>query len=186
MPPKAKFTREQIVAAALEIVREQGMDAVTARELGARLGSSARPIFTVFSSMEEVMEEVVLAAKACYKEYIDRGLAEEMPFKGVGRQYIRFAKEEPELFKVLFMTGKENIRESFAGIMAEDDNYERILKSVQEPYHLTAERAKRIYRHLWIYTHGIAVLFASGMSSLSEKEINDMISEIFIGLMKDK
>lgn len=186
MPPKAKFTKEQIVAAALDIVREQGIDAVTARELGARLGSSARPIFTVFASMEEVMGEVILAAKACYKEYIDEGLAEKVPFKGVGMQYIRFAKEEPELFKLLFMTEKENIPEGFDAMAAVDDNYKRILKSVQEPFHLTEERAKKIYRHLWIYTHGIAVLFAGGICSFSEEEINDLISEIFSGLIKNK
>lgn len=185
MPPKAKFTKEEIIAAALKITREQGIGAVTARELGARLGSSARPVFTVFSSMEEVAEEVVRAAKVCYKKYIDRGLAEEVPFKGVGMQYIRFAKEETELFKLLFMTGKENMPESFEVMPAVDDNYKRILKSVRESYHLTEERAERIYRHLWIYTHGIAVLFASGVCSFSEDEIDDLISEIFLGLMKN-
>ena len=54
MPPKPKFTKEEIVAAALELVSEKGIEALTARELGVRLGSSARPIFTAFNSMEEV------------------------------------------------------------------------------------------------------------------------------------
>ena len=51
MPPKAKFTPEEILRAALDITREHGIGAVTARELGNRLGSSARPIFTVFKSI---------------------------------------------------------------------------------------------------------------------------------------
>lgn len=54
MPPKAKFTKEEIVEAALGIAHESGFDALTARTLGERLGSSARPIFTVFKSMDEV------------------------------------------------------------------------------------------------------------------------------------
>ena len=62
MPPKSKFTREEVIAAALELVSEKGMSALTSRDLGARLGSSARPIFTLFSSMEEVQEEVKKAA----------------------------------------------------------------------------------------------------------------------------
>ena len=62
MPPKPKFTKEEIVTAALELVSEKGIEALTARELGVRLGSSARPIFTVFNSMEEVQEEVRAAA----------------------------------------------------------------------------------------------------------------------------
>ena len=61
MPPKAKFTREEIVQAALGIVREDGIQALTARALGAKLGSSARPIFTIFQSMEEVQQEVFRA-----------------------------------------------------------------------------------------------------------------------------
>lgn len=185
MPPKAKFTKEEIVTAALGIVREQGIEAVTARELGARLGSSSRPIFTVFTNMEEVISEVILAAKAHYKEYIDEGLSREVPFKGVGMQYIRFAKEEPQLFRLLFMTGKTSIPESFEMVMAVDDNYKQILRSVQESYHLTEDAAKRIYRHLWIYAHGIAVLFASGVGNFDEDEIDTLMTEIFTGLIKN-
>ena len=49
MPPKPKFTKEEIVAAALELVSANGIEALTARELSAYLGSSARPIFTVLA-----------------------------------------------------------------------------------------------------------------------------------------
>lgn len=52
MPPKPKFTKDEIVDAALDIVSRDGVEAMTAREVGERLGSSARPIFTVFGSME--------------------------------------------------------------------------------------------------------------------------------------
>ena len=62
MPPKPKFTREEITAAALELVSEGGMEALTSRDLGARLGSSARPIFTVFQNMEDLRQAVRQAA----------------------------------------------------------------------------------------------------------------------------
>lgn len=83
MPPKAKFTREEIIAAALDIVKTDGFEALTSRVLGTRLGSSARPIFTVFQSMDEVQQAVIESAKALYKEYVDQGLMWEHPFKGV-------------------------------------------------------------------------------------------------------
>ena len=66
MPPKAKFAKEEVISAALGIVRENGFDALTARELGARLGSSARPIFTLYSGMEEVLRDTVRAARDLY------------------------------------------------------------------------------------------------------------------------
>lgn len=74
MPPKPKFTREKVVEVALTLVGERGMAALTARELGERLGSSARPIFTVFRNMEELTEAVREAAMRKYDAYV--GVAE--------------------------------------------------------------------------------------------------------------
>ena len=82
MPPKAKFTREQITEAALAIIREENMEGLTSRALGNKLGSSVCPIFTVFENMEEVQRSALEAAKALYKEYIERGLSETPAFKG--------------------------------------------------------------------------------------------------------
>ena len=64
MPPRPKFSREEIVEAALRVVSEKGVEALTAKALGDALGSSARPIFTVFRSMKEVQDEVRAAAMA--------------------------------------------------------------------------------------------------------------------------
>ena len=74
MPPKPKHTREQIIAAALELVSEKGMETLTARELGARLGTSARPIFTAFKNMEEVQQEVIAAAAKRFQSYAQRAV----------------------------------------------------------------------------------------------------------------
>lgn len=107
MPPKAKFTRDQIIQAGLDIVRKNGMEALSARALGTELGSSARPIFTVFQNMEEVQDEVVKSAKLLYAGYVRKGLEQDLAFKGVGTQYILFAMQEPKLFQLLFMSEQE-------------------------------------------------------------------------------
>lgn len=185
MPPKAKFTKEEIIEAALEIVREEGFGALTARALGERLGSSARPIFTVFKSMDEVCEAVTEAAKALYKEYIMRGLEDTPAFKGVGTQYILFSVNEPKLFQLLFMKEHNDVPRLSTVLPEIDDNYEAILLSVKEGYGLTLEKAERLYRHLWIYTHGIAALCATKMCRFTGEEIGVMMSEVFIGLLKN-
>lgn len=99
MPPKAKFTREEIIIAAVKIVRESGEQALTARALGSELGTSSSPIFTVFKSMDEVRREVISSAnllyQSCLKEDIEKN--EYPPYKSSGTAYIRFAKEEKEL-----------------------------------------------------------------------------------------
>ncbi len=185
MPPKAKFRKEQIIKAGLEIVRLEGIDSLTARNLGKKLGSSACPIFTVFSNMEEVQLEVKKATKALYGEYVKRGLKENPAFKGVGTQYILFAIQEPKLFQLLFMVEQEKKPTMSTILPMIDDNYENILRSIEEGYHLSKEKALRIYRHLWIYTHGIAVLCATNLCSFTKEEISQMMSEEFLGIWKE-
>ncbi|MXP74388.1 TetR/AcrR family transcriptional regulator [Lachnospiraceae bacterium WCA-9-b2] len=185
MPPKAKFTRDIIIQAGLSIVRENGIEALTARALGAKLGSSARPIFTVFQSMDEVQAEVKESAKSIYDEYVRKGLEQELAFKGVGTQYIVFAMQEPKLFQLLFMSEQEQPPKVVNVMPIIDDNYEDILLSVQNGYHLSKSTAEQLYRHLWIYTHGIAVLCATNMCIFTPEEINKMISQVFKGVLKE-
>ncbi len=185
MPPKAKFTREQMIEAGLKIVRENGMEALSARSLGAELGSSARPIFTVFQSMEEVQEEVKKSAKSVYAGYVRAGLGEELAFKGVGTQYIRFAVQEPKLFRLLFMSEQTKPLAAVNVMPVIDDNYEDILLSVRNGYDLSEKEAEQLYRHLWIYTHGIAVLCATNMCVFTAEEINRMVTEAFRGILTE-
>ena len=185
MPPKCKFTREQIIQAALDMAKSEGTTAITARSLGAKLGSSSKPIFSVFENMEEVQEEVKKAAKALYAEYIQVGLHQELAFKGVGTQYILFAMKEPKLFQLLFMSEQPQ-KPSVAGILPIiDESYEQILLSVQDGYGLAKKDAEILYRHLWIYTHGIAVLCATNMCSFTAEEISRMMTEVCGSLLKE-
>ena len=185
MPPGAKFTREEIIEAALGIVRTDGIDSLTARTLAAKLGSSSRPIFTIFQSMEEVQQAVIDAAKKVYLGYVEKGLAEELAFKGVGTQYILFAIEEPKLFQLLFMKEQEKIPDLSGVLPMIDDSYERILASVQDGYGIECEPAQRLYQHLWIYSHGIAALCATGMCRFTGQQIGEMMTEVCISLLKN-
>ncbi len=185
MPPKCKFTREEIIKTALDLTREEGINAVTARALGAKLASSSKPIFSVFENMEEVQAEVQKAAKALYAEYIQVGLQQEPAFKGVGMQYILFAIKEPKLFQLLFMSEQPQ-KPSVEGVLPIiDESYNQILQSVQNGYGLDENAAEDLYRHLWIYSHGIAVLCATNMCSFTAEEIGKMMSEVFVGLLKE-
>ena len=183
MPPKCKFTREEIIQAALDIARNEGIDFVTARALGTKLGSSSKPIFSVFENMEAVQDEVIKAAKALYAEYVRVGLEQVPAFKGVGTQYILFAIKEPKLFQLLFMSEQPQ-KPSVSGVLPViDESYEQILLSVQNGYDLDKENSERLYRHLWIYTHGIAVLCATNMCSFTAEDISGMMTEVCRSLL---
>jgi len=184
MPPKAKFTKAEIIEAAFHIVKTDGLDALTSRALGTRLGSSARPIFTVFQSMDEVQQAVIEAAKAMYKEYVDQGLTWEHPFKGVGTQYILFSIQEPKLFQLLFMTEQPQVPDFLGVLPLIEESYEEILLSIQNDYQINLRLAEGLYRHLWIYTHGIATLCATRMCRFTGDEISSMITEVCMSLLK--
>lgn len=186
MPPKCKFTREEIIQTALDIARNEGANAITARALGAKLGASSKPIFGAFAGMDEVQQEIVAAARKLYNTYVDDGLKQtKMPaFKCVGLQYIKFAVEESKLFQMLFMS-EQSKKPTVANVLPViDDNYSMILKSVQKSYDLREAEAEKLYRHLWVYTHGIAVLCATNMCTFTGKQIGNMITEVCASILK--
>lgn len=184
MPPKAKFTREQIIDGAFGIVREAGMDALTARSLAKRLGTSTAPIFTVFESLEAVQNEVIRRAKELYAEYLQAGLRQTPPFKGAGLQFIRFAREEPELFRLLCMTGN-GAQELTHFLPEHDDNAPAVLDAVMRGHGLNEEKARKLYNHLSVYTYGIAVLFAQKCCMFSMEDIDRMLTEVFTALIRE-
>lgn len=183
MPPKVKFTKEQIIDAAFALVEKQGIDALTARNLGKELGCSSAPIFTAFENMEEVQLLVAKKALALYGEYISEGLKGDIPFKGTGRAYIRYAIDHPLLFRFLFMSkGNGQTTHYFP---SGDENEPSILCAIMKSYGICEDDAKRLYNHLSIYTHGLAVLFAQGNLTFTFEDADRMLSEMFFCIMKE-
>ena len=183
MPPKPKFTKEEIVTAALELVSEKGIEALTARELGARLGSSARPIFTVFSSMEEVQEEVRVAALKRFESYAEKAMHYTPVFKQVGMQMILFAMEEPKLYQLVYMSENAGATD-FEGITQRlGDVVHLCVDVIQRDYGLSESDARVLFEHVWIYTFGIGALCATGMCRFSQEEIIQMLGQDFMAML---
>jgi len=139
LPPKPRFTREQIVAAALNLLRSGGLLALSARSLGKALGSSPQPIFTMFRDMEEVQCETVSAARELYRGYVMGKGTVSNAFRRI--DYIRFAKDEPKLFAILFMTAKDTEYALCDILSVVFTNTEELIASVQKDYKLTREDA---------------------------------------------
>ena len=183
MPPKAKFTKEQITKAALCVVSEKGAQALTAKELGAALGTSTTPIFTVFHSMQEVQDAVMLAAMERFEEYAHKAAHLGPVFKQIGMQMILFAKEEPKLYQLIFMS-------SISEAQTFDDIYAHLgsladecLNVLQKGYDLSKADAKTLFEHVWIHTFGIGALCATGMCDFSHGQIAQMLTQDFTAMM---
>lgn len=183
MPPKPRFTREEILAAALRIVSEHGMQGLTAKALGNALHASATPIFTVFHSMQEVAAGVKTAAMERFASYAHKTGADMPAFKQVGMQMILFAKEEPNLYQLVFMSQNSNVR-TFADIYDHLGGVaDECLNTIQRDYCLSADDAKALFEHSWIHTYGIGTLCATGMCDFTQEQISKMLTQDFTAMM---
>lgn len=183
MPPKPKFTKEEIVSTALKIVSERGIEALTARELGTKLGSSARPIFTVFESMEELQKEVRAAAMRRFEIFQIQGV-ENMPlFKQTGIRMVSFALTEPKLYQLLFMQENKNaitFDDIFGNLGA---TAIKCVETIESAYALSKEQSKALFEHTWIYTFGIGALCATGACVFSLERISRMLTQDFTAML---
>lgn len=179
MPRKFMFTREEVIAAALDLVREHGIAAVTARGLGERLGSSSKPIFSLFENMEDVLNAIMDAANKLYQSYLQEDMrnGKYPPYKASGMAYIRFAKEEKELFKFLFMRDRTNEK-----IDNGREEVKPIVELVQQKMGLDEETAYLFHLEMWIYVHGIATMFATSYLEWEEDFISKVITDGYEGL----
>lgn len=187
MPPKAKYTRQEIIDAAFDMTREKGIDSVTARELGAYLNVSARPIFTYFSSMDELKSEIVEKAREYYCNYVIKGTEQPIPFLGVGMYSLRFAMEETRLYELLFLyngaskplIGNVPVFKGF------EDLYEKVIcKSIMEFYRLSRKAADRLFTHMCIFGHGIAALCVGGICEYSPEDVAELFAEECAAMLK--
>lgn len=180
MAPKNKFTRAEMTAAALGIVRADGAEHLTAKTLAAALGISTQPVFTCFGSMEGVHQAVRDAARQVYDDYITAGLREEIPFFGLGMQYIHFAREEPMLYRLLFLAQTPS-----GGAFAALEHSQALARpSLERIYHLTAAEADRYFRDLWLVVHSLATLIVTGGCPYTDREIGQILTGFSLSICK--
>ena len=183
MPPKPKFTKEQIISAALTLVSEKGVESLTARELGNELGSSARPIFTVFSGMDEVKNAVIAAAEEKFADYSKKTTSYPTRFKSAGMQMLLFAKGEPKLYQLLFMQENSGIK-SFDELFPLLGNFaSECIDYITNDYGVSQSSARLVFETMWIYAYGLGTLCATGACDFSQTELDGMLSVEFAAIM---
>ena len=181
MPPKVKVTKEDIVNAAVELVRQSGAGAVNARTVAAALDCSTQPVFSNFATMEDLRLAVVEKADLLCQDYIQRETerGEYPAYKASGMAYIRFAKEEKELFKLLYMRDRstEYIPES-------TEQTDRMETMIYENTGLSGIDAKLFHLEMWAYVHGVATMFATGFLDLEWELVSRLLTDGYQGLRK--
>lgn len=181
MSKPTKITKEIILEKALEIIRTQGIEKVSNREIAKKLNSSIRPIYYQFKNSEELYNELLMKMETYFYSFLLDNEIEDIPkYKQIGINYIKFAKEEPNIFKALFMKKNNLVVENFIGQIKE---FKEIEKFVKVSTNLKNEEIKSFHVKMWIFTHGLATLIASNTINFNDQQIRDLLSYEFQALM---
>ncbi len=180
MPPKFRFTRDEIIAAAIGLTREQGFPALTARALADRLGSSTKPIFGLFANMDEVQQAELTAADGLYRQTLAREMqrTDIPPYKGSGLGYIRFAMDEPELFRLLFMRDRKD-----EPLTEDRESLRPLLALIMQNVKLTEDEAYLFHLETWVFVHGIATMIATGYLHWDMDFASRALTDVYQGLI---
>ena len=178
MAPKVKITKEDIVKAAVELIREKGQQGVNARAIATALNSSTQPIFFNFRAMADLEKAVITEAYGLYLGFIESEVQSgKYPrYKAFGMAYIRFAYEEKELFKLLFM--RDRTGEDTSPALDFEQSVEMIMKSNG----VTRDVATLMHLEMWTCVHGIATMLATSFLSLEWGLISDILTDVYQGI----
>lgn len=183
MPPKPKYTKEEIVNAAYELTREKGIDAVVAREVGKRLNTSSSPIFTAWSSMEELREEVWKLAKQKYQAYMADIFDYSPSFKEFGMRWVGFAAEEPNLYRLLFLSRRDEhspyirFKQEFESIIT------HLVEEIKKTFGLSGADAEDLLNQMIIFANGIAAFVITDTDSFSKESVSRDLSQVCISIV---
>lgn len=181
MPIKRKQIRSDIIKAAFQIIKEKGIEAVTEAELSKRLGTEQINFLESFKGMDELKQELRKLAMKQFESYISGAVKYSPAFKYVGLKMVQFAKEEPKLFRFLYMQ-EHNGKLKYEELMMElGDTVEICLAVMEKAYTITREEAERLFQQVWLHTFAICVLVATKTCSFTEEEVSQMLSLEFQG-----
>ncbi len=157
MPPKTTFTKDDVQRAAFSLVEKKGLKELTARNVGAKLGSSTAPVYSHFSSIDELEKQVFhqaieLVAQYSKKEYTN------INFLNAGIGITLFAQEYPVLYRSIYMEQNNH---------AEDlVNFDKKLMKelAQEPYfeNLSIAEIESVIIKVGVFIHGLCGVIALG------------------------
>ncbi len=178
MPKRPTTSRENMIEGAFRIVRREGFSALTARKLAGELGCSTQPVMYQFPDLKELREKVYERADRFHTEYI----TEDDDFLEIGLRYVRFAAEEPHLFRFLFQSGR------FDGTDIRTLTHESVADAIREAaskdLEMAEEDALECFEALFAMVHGYAGLVANNTLRYDEDVLRNTLERTAEGLMK--
>lgn len=181
MPPTVRFTRDAVLHAACQLMRREGMEALNARAIAKELGGSTQPIFRLFTNMEDLHRELILYVARQFQAHAEADMAQsDSPYIQLCTTYLLYGRDEPELFKLLFM--RDRVSE---GQYSDQTNFDLVFNIIKKETPLDDETALRFFERTWQFIHGLAVCIATKyIPCQDERYLISMVKEAYNAAVK--
>ena len=181
MPPTVRFTRDAVLHAACQLMRREGMEALNARAIAKELGGSTQPIFRLFTNMEDLHRELILYVARQFQAHAEADMAQsDSPYIQLCTTYLLYGRDEPELFKLLFM--RDRISE---GQYSDQTNFDLVFNIIKKETPLDDKTALRFFERTWLFIHGLAVCIATKyIPCQDERYLISMVKEAYNAAVK--
>ena len=181
MPPTVRFTRDAVLHAACQLMRREGMEALNARAIAKELGGSTQPIFRLFTNMEDLHRELILYVARQFQAHAEADMAQsDSPYIQLCTTYLLYGRDEPELFKLLFM--RDRVSE---GQYSDQTNFDLVFNIIKRETPLDDETALRFFERTWLFIHGLAVCIATKyIPCQDERYLISMVKEAYNAAVK--
>lgn len=181
MPPTVRFTRDAVLHAACQLMRREGIEALNARAIAKELGGSTQPIFRLFTNMEDLHRELILYVARQFQAHAEADMAQsDSPYIQLCTTYLLYGRDEPELFKLLFM--RDRVSE---GQYSDQTNLDLVFNIIKKETPLDDETALRFFERTWLFIHGLAVCIATKyIPCQDERYLISMVKEAYNAAVK--
>ena len=179
MPPKTRITKDMIISTAIEIIKQSGYESINARTISERLNCSTQPVMYQFSTIDAMKRAVYAQVDQLHTEYLMTIMPEQDPVLAIGLNYIRFAVEEPQLFRFLFQSGYA--KEHSLLEMIDSEELIPVLAAMQEGSGLSMEKTKQIFLTVALFVHGYASIIANNGLEYNEKLVAEHLERAWNG-----
>ena len=179
MPPKTRVTAESILRAAVEVARQSGFEHINARTVSGQLHCSTQPVMYHFSTIESLKKAAYKRLDQLHSEYMMNTRPGQDPILGIGLNYIRFAVEEPQLFRFLFQSGYAEERNLLE--MVDSEELVPVLAALGEGTGLSGQQTREVFVTVALFAHGYASIIANNHLEFDEKLIAEQLERAWNG-----
>ena len=179
MPPKTRITKDMIIQAAVEVARQSGYETINARTVSEQLHCSTQPVMYHFSTIDAMKRAAFTQVDHLHSEFMMTIPPEQDPILGIGLNYIRFAVEQPQLFRFLFQSGyaeENNLLE-----MLDSEELVPILAAMREGAGLSMEKTRELFITVALFAHGYASIIANNHLEFNEELIAEHLERAWNG-----